>query len=236
MNNTLIEDYSHLSLADLMLDSSFSREERWILFQNRIEILKNRDNIEEELNNCMVTQTACYLGLKFAQLLYNTFGWRGDSLPTIGAGMSNSLECMKFVRSTNTDYCRQYPHELEFAFKKKNIEMILFLIDDGAMLLDTSRIILLCTKYDIQDVRIGLHLLQKNVLCGLDILEFLNNLTEDDLHDSTIRNILFNQKLRQEPNIYKIVNNLKEKIKLTSNIMLDYIPKDVIKYILLPYV
>ena len=233
----LLEEYSNLSLADLMLDSSFSREERWILFQNRIELLKSRDNSEEELNNCMVNQTACYLGLKFAQLLYNTFGWGGgESLPTIGAGMSNSLECMKFVRTTETDYCRQYPHELESAFTKKNIDMILFLIDDGAMLLDTSRIILLCTIYDIRDVRIGLHLLQKNILSGLDVLEFLNNLTEDDLHDSTIRNILFNQKLTQEPNIYKIVNNLKEKIKLTHNSMLDYIPKDVITYVLLPYI
>jgi hypothetical protein len=235
MNNTLIQDYSHLSLHDLMLNSSFSREEKWILFQNRIEILKNRDN-REELNNPMTNQTACYLGLKFAQLLYNTFGWRGPSLPTIGASMSNSLECMKFVRSTGSEYGNQYPNELNEAFKKNNIDMILFLIDDGAMLFDTSGFISLFIRYNIHDIRIGLHLLQKNILVGLDILEYLNNLTEYDLYDNNIRNILFNQDLTQYVSIYNIINNLKERRKITYEIMLKYIHKDVIKYILDSYI
>lgn len=238
MSTTLIEEYSYLNLSDLMLDSSFSREEKWILFQKRIEFLKNQndDIYTNELNSCMINQTACYLGLKFAQLLYNTFGWRGPSLPTIGASIGNSLECMKFVRNTRSEYGNQYPVELDYAFRKNNIDMILFLIDDGAMLFDTSGFISLFIRYNIHDIRIGLHLLQKNILVGLDVIEYLNNLTEYDLYDNNIRNILFNQDLRQYVCIYKIIYNLKERRKITYEIILEYIHKDVIKYILDSYI
>ncbi len=237
MSSTLIEEYSQLNLNEIMLDTSFSREEKWMLFQKRIEILKNRNDIyRDELNNPMTNQTACWLGLKFAQLLYNTFGWRGPSLPTIGASMSNSLECMNFVRSTGSEYGNQYPIELDYAFRKNNIDMILFLIDDGAMLFDTSGFISLFIRYNIHDIRIGLHLLQKNVFVGLDVLEYLNNLTEYDLYDNNIRNILFNQDLTRYVSIYNIINNLKERRKITYEIILEYMHKDVVKYILNLYI